>query len=114
MLNLGLCLAVELLHAPLPDQVFADVKRDKGAAQMAQDVCSWLVLGELSPTIRERVAFRLRMPGGKVALVYLLRLLFSPTEEDWQLGDKISGNNLLGAILRPFRLARKYGPGGQS
>lgn len=114
MLNLGLCLAVDLLHAPLPDQVFADVKRDKGAAQMAQDVCSWLVLGDPLPTIRQRVSFRLRMPGGKVGPVYLLRLLFSPTEEDWQHGDKIPENNLLGAIRRPFRLARKYGRDGQS
>ena len=115
MFYTGLRLATDLLHARLPDKVLC-VRSDVRGRQMAECARAWLAGAvELSPTLFERAVFRLRMRGSKSAApAYLLRLSLSPTEEDWQLGDKISGNNLLGAILRPFRLARKYGPGGQS
>jgi hypothetical protein len=54
--------------------------------------------------------FRLRMHGGLLAApAYLLRLSLSPTEEDWQVGGKVSHNRFLDVVRRQLRLARKYG-----
>jgi hypothetical protein len=54
------------------------------------------------------------MRGGLLAApAYLLRLTFSPTEEDWQTDGRISQNRFLDALRRPFRLVRKYGRGGK-
>ena len=116
MLRTGLRIASDLLHAPLPDTVLADVQEDKGAAKLAASVRTWLAAaGDASPTLLERAAFRLRMRGsGFFAPAYLLRLSLSPTEEDWQADGEISHNRLLDALRRPFRLARKYGRGQRS
>jgi len=55
------------------------------------------------------------MPGNRVAAPgYLLRLSFSPTEDDWLADGQIKHNRLLEALRRPFRLARKYGRGAKS
>jgi hypothetical protein len=55
------------------------------------------------------------MRGGVFAgPAYFLRLSLSPTEEDWQAGEKISRNRLLDALRRPFRLVRKYGRSGKA
>jgi hypothetical protein len=49
------------------------------------------------------------MRGGLIsAPVYLLRLSFSPTEEDWMAGAEAKRHGFLDAVGRPFRLARKY------
>ncbi len=116
MLHTGLRLAADMLHAPLPDAVLAVVQEDKGAAKLAACVRTWLAApGDASPTLFERVAFRLRMRGsGFSAPAYLLRLSLSPTEEDWQADGETSHNRLLDALRRPFRLARKYGRGQRS
>jgi Uncharacterised nucleotidyltransferase len=116
MLHTGLRLASDLLHARLPEAVFAAVQGDVGAAKLATCVRTWLTAARNAPpTLFERAAFRLRMRGGSLAgLVYLLRLSLSPTEEDWQAGGEISHNGLLDALRRPFRLARKYGRGSKS
>jgi hypothetical protein len=51
----------------------------------------------------------MRMRGGLLsASAYLLRLSFSPTEEDWQVGSEDKRHWFLDAVGRPFRLARKY------
>jgi len=48
--------------------------------------------------------------GGLIsAPAYLLRLLLSPTEEDWQEGTEEGRHMFLDVLRRPFRLARKYG-----
>jgi hypothetical protein len=52
----------------------------------------------------------MRMRGGIFSgPAYLLRLSFSPTEEDWVEGAENKRHWLLDALGRPFRLARKYG-----
>ena len=54
------------------------------------------------------------MCGGLFAApTYLLRLSFSPTEEDWRAGGKISLGRFRDAVLRPIRLARKYSRSGK-
>jgi hypothetical protein len=116
MLHTGLRLASDLLHARLPDAVLAAVEEDRGAAKLVERVRTWLpAAGNASPTLFERAAFRLRMRGsGFLAPAYLLRLSFSPTEDDWQADGEVSDNSLLDALRRPFRLARKYGRSNKS
>jgi hypothetical protein len=115
MLHTGLRLASDLLHARLPDKVLVAVQGDLGAAKLAACAQEWLnPNSKTSPTLFERVAFRLRMPGsGLSAPAYLLRLSLFPTEEDWKPGAAESRHGFLDALYRPFRLARKYGRGGK-
>jgi hypothetical protein len=47
------------------------------------------------------------------APAYLLRLSFSPTEEDWQASGEISRSRVFEVLRRPFRLAQKYSRGGK-
>ena len=59
----------------------------------------------------------MRMRGSLIAApAYLLRLSFSPTEEDWMVGadPEVKRRGFFDAVRRPFRLARKYGRGGKN
>jgi hypothetical protein len=113
MLHTGLSLASDVLHAHLPEAVLAAVEQDVGAAKLAACVHRWLNPDrKTSPTLFERAAFRLRMPESRMAApAYLLRLSFSPTEDDWLADGESKHNRWLEALRRPFRLARKYGRG---
>src|SRR5712692_1708804 len=115
MLHTGLRLATELLKARLPEKVQALVQADAVAARLAEQACEWLpAAGGAPPGLFERAAFRMRMRGGLLsAPAYLLRLSFSPTEEDWMDASGKNRPGFLDAIRRPFRLARKYGRGGK-
>ena len=115
MLHTGLLLAVDLLHAHLPEDIYALVRQDALAAKLVARILRWLPgAGRTPPALIERVAFRLRMRGGLLgAPAYLLRLSLSPTEEDWQADGEISHNRLLDTLRRSFRLAHKYGRGGK-
>jgi hypothetical protein len=116
MLHTGLRLASDLLRARLPDKVLKIVLNDTGAGKLVACAQKWLNPDcKTSPTLLERAAFRLRMPGRIVAApAYLLRLSFSPTEDDWMVDGEMEHNRLLGALRRPFRLARKYSRGANS
>jgi len=118
MLHTGLRLASNLLRAQLPDKFHALVQGDLAAARLAEQVCKWLpAAGSAPPGLFERAAFRWRMRGDLIsAPVYLLRLSFSPTEEDWQVGPgaEAKRHGFLDAVRRPLRLARKYGRGGKT
>jgi hypothetical protein len=116
MLDTGLRLASDLLHARLPDKVLVAVQGDVGAAKLAACAQEWLnPNSKTSPNLFERAAFRLRMPGSRIAApAYLLRLSFSPTEDDWLDDGEIKHSRVLEALRRPFRLARKYGRGAKS
>src|SRR6266478_920323 len=85
MLHTGLRLATELLKARLPEKVQALVQADAVAARLAEQACEWLpAAGGAPPGLFERAIFRMRMRGGLLSAPgYLLRLSFSPTEEDW-------------------------------
>jgi hypothetical protein len=112
MLRTGLLLASGLLRAQLPGKVQAAVQADVIASRLAEQVCQWLpAAGSAPPGLFQRAAFRLRMRGGLIsAPAYLLRLSFSPTEEDWMdsAGAEAKRHSFLDAVRRPFRLARKY------
>jgi hypothetical protein len=116
MLHTGLRLASDLLKAQLPERVQAMVQADVVAARLAKQTCKWLpAAGSVPPGLFERVVFRLRMRGGLLsAPAYLLRLSFSPTEEDWQDSGDGLPRKFLDMVRRPLRLARKYGRGGKS
>lgn len=111
LLHTGLRLVVDVLRAELPEWIAARVRQDAVAAKLGARVMRWLpAAGYAPPGLFERAAFRLCMRGNFLtAPAYLLRLSFSPTEEDWQAGGEISSNRFLEALCRPFRLARKYG-----
>lgn len=110
LLHTGLRLVVDVLRAELPEWIAARVRQDVVAARLGARVMRWLpAAGYAPPGLFERAAFRLCMRGNLLAApAYLLRLSFSPTEEDWQAGGEISSNRFLEALRRPFRLARKY------
>jgi len=118
MLHTGLRLASDLLKTQLPEKVQALVQADAVAARLAEQACEWLpAAGSAPPGLFERAAFRLRMRGSLIAApAYLLRLSFSPTEEDWVIGAgaEVKRHGFLDAVRRPFRLARKYGRGGKT
>jgi hypothetical protein len=111
LLNTGLRLAADLLHARVPDKILVGMQSDAAAGKLIKGILRWLpAAGWALPGLLERAAFRLRMRGGLLAApAYLLRLSFSPTEEDWQGGGQISPSGFLAALRRPFRLARKHG-----
>ncbi|HZC65607.1 MAG TPA: nucleotidyltransferase family protein, partial [Candidatus Dormibacteraeota bacterium] len=94
MLHGGLLLAAGILQTPLPAEVLQRARADGAARAMTRQVLEWLPqAGEARPEFQRgllrRAFFRMRMRGGAFAGVgYFLRLLFSPTEEDWgEAGD---------------------------
>jgi putative nucleotidyltransferase-like protein len=115
MLHTGLRLTSDLLKARLPNKLLTIVRSDVVAARLAKQTCKWLpAAGDAPPGLFERAAFRMRMRGGLIAApAYLLRLSFSPTEEDWRDGGEGNAHMLFDRIRRPFRLARKYGRAGK-
>src|SRR6266568_3668956 len=110
MLHAGLLLAANLLKAPLPGKVLPMVHSDSGAAKLAGQVLEWLpAAGSSPPGLLARALFRMGMCGGLIsAPAYLLRLSFSPTEEDWKVNTEKRQYLLPDAVRRPLRLARKY------
>ena len=116
LLHTGLRLADDVLHAKLPEAVSLRVQADAAAGKLATRALRWLpAAGYAPPSLFERAAFRLRMRGNFLAApAYLLKLSFSPTEEDWQAGGNVTNSALFGTLRRPFRLARKYGGHGKA
>jgi hypothetical protein len=116
MLRVGLQLSVALLKLRLPDHVWATVRSDKVSANLTRQILRWLpAAGNAPPGLFKRAAFRLRMHGGLVsAPAYLMRLSFSPTEEDWGAGPEENPRTFMDVLRRPFRLARKYGRSGKT
>jgi hypothetical protein len=111
MLRLALLLAGNVASATLPDAVRKDAESDAGAVRLAKQVADRLPSVDDHPlSLFQRALFRIKMRGGGIpGLTYLLRLSFSPTEEDWLAHSEIGKQSAVSAIARPFRLARKYG-----
>ena len=110
MLRTGLLLARNLLRAPLPPHILDRLQADSLAARLAAQIANWLpAAGQAPPGLVSRALYRLRMRGNTFSgLAYLLRLTFSPTQEDWAPpeGQKTAGH--LASLRRPMRLAKKY------
>ena len=110
MLHLGLRLARDVLRAELPPAVAAAVLADRSAARLAARACAQLPSAqEAAGGAFRRARTRMQMCGGALRSVgYLLRLAFTPTEEDWGGPQQGKTGGRLSALLRPLRLARKY------
>ena len=110
ILRLGLLLASDLLGANLPVHLESGIRSDRAVSKLAAQITSRLVSGE--PTdigLLQRAAFRVRMRDGLLpGAAYLLRLLLSPTEEDWTPGREGNRPAFMDTLSRPFRLARKH------
>ncbi len=114
MLVAGLLLAHNLLRAPLPANILARLQADSSAKRLAAQIAGWLPwAGYAPPGLLSRALFRMRMRGGSgvSALGYLLRLTFSPTEQDWSASDAGNSGGALASLRRPLRLAKKYRAG---
>ena len=111
ILRLGLRLASDMLGAELPVLVNADVTSDRTVEKLAEQIKNRLSSGQpYEIGLVQRAVFRMRMRGGLLqGTAYLLRLLLSPTEEDWTPEKEASRPALLDAISRPLRLAKKHG-----
>jgi hypothetical protein len=116
MLRVGLQLSAASLKLRLPDHAWATIRSDRVAANLTRQILCWLpAAGNDPPALFKRAAFRLQMHGGLVsAPAYLMRLSFSPTEEDWGAGPEGNPRTFLDVLRRPFRLARKYGRSGKT
>jgi hypothetical protein len=116
MLHTGLLLAGNLLSAPLPQNVQVRLHSDRSAAQLALKIATWLPsAGQAQPGLFSRAIYRMRMRGSLVSgFGYLLRLTFSPTQEDWHAGAEKNQDRRLAALRRPVRLAKKYRSGEKS
>ena len=108
ILRLALRLAADVLGAKLPSPLGAEIRSDRAVGQLANQITNRLASSN-SMGILERAAFRVKMRGGLLdGAAYLLRLSFSPTEDDWLPGREHARPWLLDAIARPLRLARKH------
>jgi hypothetical protein len=116
MLHTGLVLASNLLGAALPQNVQARLRPDRSASHLAAKITTWLPsAGQTQPGLFARALYRVRMRGDAVSgLSYLLRLTFSPTQEDWQAGMENEHDGRFAALRRPVRLAKKYRGGEKS
>jgi hypothetical protein len=110
ILGLALLLAKNVLGAVFPESVNATIHSDAGVARLAKQITDRLAGNSMQRMgVFERAVFRLRMRGGFLkGAVYLLRLILSPTEEDWLPDVNGVRPPLLGTLRRPFRLARKH------
>ena len=116
MLDTGLLLAGNLLGAALPHNVQARLQSDRSALRLATKIASWLPSGgRAAPGLLGRALYRMRMGGSVVSgLGYLLRLTFSPTQEDWTPAAENKQGGRFAALRRPVRLAKKYRGGDKS
>ena len=110
MLHTGLLLARNLLGAALPQNVQARLQSDRSASQLAAKIATWLPsAGQASQGLFSRALYRMRMRGSVVSgLGYLLRLTFSPTQEDWSASAEKKHDGRFAVLRRPVRLAKKY------
>ncbi len=116
MVHVALELVHELLRTEIPADIRGAVEKDRAVVAICRRIQKWLPYGGYAPPgLPQRALFRMGMRGGGVAGVsYLLRLSLSPTEEDWVEGAETRRSWVWDAMLRPFRLIKKYGQDGKS
>jgi hypothetical protein len=109
MLLAGVQLAALAFGIKLPTEIAERVAQDSEVERLCARILEWLPFaGHRPPGIMTRAGYRVQMAGGGAAgLAYLTRLSLSPTEDDWTHGRRKSW--VREALLRPFRLIRKYG-----
>ena len=104
MLFLGLYLAMRLLNAPLPENLCDAIEKDCSVPKLAGDVISCL-FDEDNADISRFSVFHLKVRDKITDKVrYGLRLLFRPTDKEWQHFPLPAAVSFLHYIFRPFRL----------
>lgn len=111
ILSLGLILASELLEAPIPPDVLRTVQADPAVRPLAERVQQQLFAPELpAPGLLDGALLQLRMRERKRdKLTSGLRLAATPRVYDWMLLPLPGWLFFLYYLLRPLRLAGKYG-----
>jgi hypothetical protein len=109
MLRVGLRLAAEMLGLPHSPEVMVYVNSDIHAPRLAQQISADFPRNNRHGILR-RALFRMTMRGAGFlpSAGYLMRLSFSPTEDDWSSKSEWRRPSSLEALGRPIRLARKY------
>ncbi len=113
MVRLGLTLAQDLLDAPLPESIAAQVHADGVAVSLTRQIAQEL-FAEVSSFegLVRRFWFRMRLHGQVGGgLRYAARMMFLPTEEDWEAVRLPQSLHRLYYLVRPTRLAWRYGMG---
>jgi hypothetical protein len=107
---LGLSLAHELLEAPLPTSVLANIRKDTVVAGLSRQVKAKLFASEPDPTgAPARFLFRLRSYDNFVeGLRQCVRFATQPTEEDWRAFPLPPWAAPLHAALRPLGLLKRH------
>ena len=112
VLRVSLLLAADLLDAPLPARVLDWARADSSAAALAERSCGWMLGDVVDLKLVPQHAWRLRTRERLVDRVrYLYRIATMSTTEEYRLVALPRALSSLYVLLRPFRLAAKYGPG---
>jgi hypothetical protein len=111
MLHVALLLAVNLMEAPLADEILPKLQADRTANELASEVWAGLMRRNyISLTAKGRFNFRRRiLPGAFDGWRYAVRLSVLPAEEDYEMIRLPAIFSPLYIALRPLRLLRKYG-----
>lgn len=107
MLCMGLLLARDLLDTSLPENIEQLLEKDRVAKALAQDVAIDLFNASNTKYNNYLFLFKSRERIGD-RLTYLLDLLFTPNEEDWNLLQLPKYFHSLYYIVRPYRLLVEY------
>ena len=109
-LLLGLQLAREFFDARLPQSVVSSIASQPAIGLLAAEVSQNVMRGKsVSPGLRKKILFHIRTKERLAdRLRYCLRLLFTTTPVDWQTLPLPASLSFLYALMRPFRLAKKY------
>ncbi len=108
----GLCLAHELIGAPIPDDVVAIARNDRAVRGFAGRIASQL-FSEASPreTHLEPWAIPLRsIETTRARIRFVVRRMLAPTMGDYELLQLPRSLFPLYWVIRPFRMALQYGP----
>ncbi|MHB8541515.1 MAG: nucleotidyltransferase domain-containing protein [Candidatus Acidiferrales bacterium] len=111
MLNLGLALAHEIVGLALPPEIANRMQADAVVKRLTRHLGNCLLKGEPLPNaLFSRSLYRIRMTEGIWdGLRYWARLTTAPAEEDWAMAELPARLSKSYAVLRPFRLWKKYG-----
>ena len=111
MLNLALSLAHEIVGLEMPSEIASRIQADVVVKRLTRQLCGCLLKSEPLPGgLFSRSLYRIRMTEGLWdGLRYWGRLMIAPAEEDWAMAELPSDLSKSYAVLRPFRLWRKYG-----
>ena len=110
MVLLALHLAHDLLGAPVPEAARERLRTDPAVRVLGERVRMRMFAGLHPPTTWERRAFYWRVrERWHDRLRDFARALFTPTEPDWQVVQFPDSLFTLYYLIRPLRLAAKYG-----